>query len=157
MTRAHSALLFMDPRAWTWARSHIEQMQCGEEHVVEPPILQCARAVPLCPDSMYLHGLFALAELLIRLPRPAHLWCLRDVHIRVVAPRCRSVWPECGTCCYPCASIVFISASCRVASHDCSDGAQTPGTLHSDSSRRLDHFAQASHSVPCHIAKRSPA
>ena len=47
--------------------------------------------------------------------------------------------------------------SCRFASHDCADGAQTPGTLHSDSSRRLDHFAQASHSVPCHIAKRSPA
>ena len=28
-----------DPRASTWACSHIEQMQCGEEHVVEPPIL----------------------------------------------------------------------------------------------------------------------
>ena len=37
------------------------------------------------------------------------------------------------------------------------DGAQTPGALYSGSSIRLGHFAQASHSVPCYVAKRSPA
>ena len=49
---------FQGPRAWTWPRSHKEQMQCGEEHAVKPPILQCARAVPcaqtVCTCTGYL-------------------------------------------------------------------------------------------------------
>jgi len=38
---------------------------------------------PLCPDGMYLHGLLKLAELLIRLPLPAHPWCFRDVQSKL--------------------------------------------------------------------------
>ena len=94
---------------------------------MKPPILQCARAVTLRPDSMYLHGLFELAEWLIRLPRPAHPWCFRDVHIGISTCGAGVSWPKCGTCCYPCAPIVFIGASCHVTSHNCSGGAQAPG------------------------------
>ena len=82
---------FHGSTAWTWPRSHKEQMQYGEEHAVKSPILRCARAVTLCPDSMRLHGLPELVERLVRLPRPAHQWFFRDVHIGHVAQTSHSV------------------------------------------------------------------